>query len=353
MIKLYDGQVAELFQNGGKDNPEIRSISYAIREEKRRIIDHADLTRTLAMIDILPDKILDVLAVELRTPGYKETHPIETKRELIKGTLLFFMKLGTPSAVNWAVRAVFGNGAIREWFDYEGEPHHFRVYAKNDGEHFKTEEQLEELMQLIDMVKRLSSWLDSIIIETGPFIHASRFGGVMALFSKRPMPLIPDEFDFLHTIYAGGVVGVRDVISLEAMPDDFDFSQTVHVGGAVGVRDVIDLERMPDEFDFSQTVHAGGVAGAIDILGLERMADEFNLSQTVHAGGVTGMNSKIPHPAIKDDINFSRNLRAGGQIKIRGRTPLESIADKRPLIQRGGAGATGTVRTVIPLPELP
>ena len=117
MTKLYDGLIADLLQNNGKHNPEARAISYAVLQEKRRAIDKVQQTRTMAMIDELPEIILDVLAVELRTPAYSESYAIEVKRELIKGTLAFYSKLGTPSAVNWVIRSVFGNGKVEEWFD--------------------------------------------------------------------------------------------------------------------------------------------------------------------------------------------------------------------------------------------
>ena len=42
----------------------------------------------MAVIDELPERILDVLAVELRTPYYQESMNLETKRNIIKRTLL-------------------------------------------------------------------------------------------------------------------------------------------------------------------------------------------------------------------------------------------------------------------------
>ena len=90
MTNLYDGQITDLLQNGARYNPEIQALAYAVRMEKRRIIERALQTRTLAMIDELPESILDILAVELRTPFYQGDFSIGAKRELIKGTLIFY-----------------------------------------------------------------------------------------------------------------------------------------------------------------------------------------------------------------------------------------------------------------------
>ena len=68
MTNLYDGQIKDLLQNEAKYNPEVEALSYALQIEKQRIMEEADRTRTLAMIEQLPEEILDVLAVELRSP---------------------------------------------------------------------------------------------------------------------------------------------------------------------------------------------------------------------------------------------------------------------------------------------
>lgn len=161
MINLYDGQITDLFQNLLKYNPETIAIAYAVLKEKQRLIDLAERTRLMASVDTLAEKILDYLAVELRTPAYEDTMPVETKRTLIKGTLPYYSRLGTPSAVNWVIQAVFGNGSIEEWFEYDGDPHHFRVNIPIAG--MITPEMMEELRRMISSVKRLTSWLDTII----------------------------------------------------------------------------------------------------------------------------------------------------------------------------------------------
>ena len=112
MTKLYDGLVADLIQNRAKNNPQVLSLSYAILQEKRHLIDCAKRTRTLAVIDELPEDVLDILAVELRTPFYNGTFAIATKRRLIKDTLIYYSIMGTPEAVNRMLSAVFPGSYI-------------------------------------------------------------------------------------------------------------------------------------------------------------------------------------------------------------------------------------------------
>lgn len=102
MTDLYNGQITDLLQqNEAARNPEIQALSYAALVEKRRIIDLAQRTRTISMVDLLPEEILDVLAVELRTPYYSGDMTLDQKREIIKKTLLWFFRAGTPAAVKY------------------------------------------------------------------------------------------------------------------------------------------------------------------------------------------------------------------------------------------------------------
>ena len=114
MTELRDGQITDLLSNSMKHNPETIAMGYAILQEKRRIMEMADRTRLMSAIEPLDERTLDYLAVELRTPSYDDSFPIETKRELIAGTLPFYATLGTPAAVDWIIRAIFGSGHIEE-----------------------------------------------------------------------------------------------------------------------------------------------------------------------------------------------------------------------------------------------
>ena len=163
MTKLYDGQITDLLQNGARYNPEIQALAYAVHMEKRRIIDHAVQTRTLALIDKLPEKILDILAVELRTPFYQEDFSIRAKRELIKETLIYYTYMGTPEAVNRMLSAVYPGSYIEEWYTYGGEPYHFQVILEMAN--FREPANASTIRRGIKKVKRLTAHMDGLIYQ--------------------------------------------------------------------------------------------------------------------------------------------------------------------------------------------
>lgn len=167
MINLYDGKITDLIANEIRQDPEVQAIAYAVLQEKRCIIDRAKQTRTLALIDELPEEILDILAVELRTPFYSEDFSIESKRELIKGTLIYYTYMGTPKAVNTMLSAVFPGSYIEEWQDYGGTPYHFQIVL--EMARYRDNANAGEIIRAVQKVQRLSAHLDGLVYqcETG------------------------------------------------------------------------------------------------------------------------------------------------------------------------------------------
>lgn len=162
MTNLYTGQLTDLLQNDSAHNVEVQSLAYAMRLEKQRIMEEADKTRTLAMIEQLPEAILDVLAVELRSPYYTEIMSRSQKVDVIQNTLVWYYHAGTPAAVAEMAAAVFGNGQVVEWFDFDpndGEivPGEFDVETNSAMQ--DPEEYMEQINRIISRVKNTRSHL--------------------------------------------------------------------------------------------------------------------------------------------------------------------------------------------------
>ena len=112
-------------------------------------------------IDELTEDELDDLAWELNILWYDKAVGIDAKREIVKSSDEVYRHLGTKWAVESVINSYFGEGYLREWFEYDGEPGHFRVYSTNAT---INNERLVEFLNLLYKVKRASSKLDGIYI---------------------------------------------------------------------------------------------------------------------------------------------------------------------------------------------
>lgn len=127
MTDLYHGQLTDLLQNDLHNNPDVIAVSYAIQQEKQRLLRLEAKTRTLSMIEELDANVLDVLAVELRIPYYSQSFTLERKRAVVKTAMLWFCKAGTAAGMMMALHAVHGHSGVEEWYQYGGEPGFFQV----------------------------------------------------------------------------------------------------------------------------------------------------------------------------------------------------------------------------------
>jgi len=173
MIRFYDGELINILPDSLKFSPEAVAVSYALKKAIQKLWDYAENTSVYSIMDILPEYIIDLLALELRTQYYKQDLELSMKRELVKNTLPWYIKAGTPSAVQELIAVVFGNGKEIDWFEYNGRPGCFRIQTTTPiwGE------KEEEFFKLLWSIKRESAWLDALQIVLDGELSLSFFCG--------------------------------------------------------------------------------------------------------------------------------------------------------------------------------
>ena len=172
MIDFRDSQITQILPEALASLPEVQALSYAIMKANQRFVDYCANVSVYAMIDNLPEDMLDLLAIELDTQYYDTSLPIANKRELIKGTLIWFQSAGTPSAVEELVAAVFGTGEVSEWFEYGDDPYYFKIATDVEV----TPDIIDRFLSIISRVKNARSHLRSVDIfrRSDGFLY---FGG--------------------------------------------------------------------------------------------------------------------------------------------------------------------------------
>lgn len=184
MINFYDGQITDLLGPNYSADPEVQALSYAIREGTRLLYQYTQLIYIYSNIDALPEKALDLLALELRTQYYDDELPIESKRSLVKGTLIWYTKAGTPEAVEELIAAVFGEGSVKEWFEYGGDPYYFKVITNAT----MTPDMMDTFSELIRRVKNTRSHIEAIEIHRE--VDFPQYAGTVPFPIYKPAPII-------------------------------------------------------------------------------------------------------------------------------------------------------------------
>ena len=175
-MKLADIEFLKLIPNFMMGDDAVRGLAAAIDEIIPGLASAIDKLSTWDHIDELSEAELDNLAWELNVPWYDPSASLDIKRNVIKDSDMVHKHIGTKWAVENIIKTYFGDGYIMEWFEYDGEPGHFRVYSSNPS---LNNERLAEFLDLLNKTKRASAKLDGIsitldaefVLSTGVAIH--------------------------------------------------------------------------------------------------------------------------------------------------------------------------------------
>lgn len=161
MINYYHSEITQILPEGIKKSPEVIAVSHAIGKNIRKLLEFSKKICVYANIEAMSEKELDLLSTELRAPYYLEDMNIDQKRKIIKNSLLWHKKAGTPYAVEELIKTVFGEGEIHEWFEYGGEPFTFRI----ETETVVTEDIIKYFNKIIRTVKNTRSHMEAIELK--------------------------------------------------------------------------------------------------------------------------------------------------------------------------------------------
>ena len=160
-MKLSDINFIKLIPQFMQDDDAVRGLAAAIDNIVPGLAVSISKLSTWDHIDELTDAELDELALELNIPWYETSASLAIKREVVKNSDKVYKHIGTKWAVENIIKTYFGDGYIMEWFEYDGEPGHFRVYSSNPS---LNNERLAEFLALLNKTKRASAKLDGISI---------------------------------------------------------------------------------------------------------------------------------------------------------------------------------------------
>lgn len=133
----------------------------AALDELLSIAGERSLEIDLGNIDMLPESVLDSLAWQNMITWYDYCASIDVKRALIRNAGAVHALRGTPRAVQQVMSDMLGSTArLNEWFEYDGEPYHFR--AISGGTVIGAQERAR-LIAAINEVKNVRSVMDDII----------------------------------------------------------------------------------------------------------------------------------------------------------------------------------------------
>lgn len=156
-------------------DPSVSALAEGIAEVLAGRPAEIDRLRIYPAIDRLDERLLDILAQDFKVDWWDPNYSLEEKRRTLRDHWRVHKSLGTPAAVVTAISAIYQGTTLEEWFQYDGEPYHFRLNIDLTGDQGDPE-RMQRVLERLEYYKSLRSHLDSIDYSTraGPFPFSTK-----------------------------------------------------------------------------------------------------------------------------------------------------------------------------------
>lgn len=167
MNSIRDQVVVNLLPQSLKSDPFVVALAEAVEKELKEAYREAERLANFMDVDNLPESVLDHLLWYFHITydeGAGLATTIEEKRRLVKNAIKIHRIKGTKKALEMVLEILDMRGRITEWFEYGGEPYHFRVELLEITNKGLSDDSLALLDRLIEAYKNKRSWLEAINI---------------------------------------------------------------------------------------------------------------------------------------------------------------------------------------------
>lgn len=204
--------------------------------------EEIDKARVIANIDGLDEAVLDILAHDFKVDWWGQEYSIDEKRQTLKGSWRVHKILGTKAAVETAIRAIYPNTKVLEWFEYGGEPYHFRLDINITNDTINSEKQ-RRVLQRMNYYKSLRSHNDGVtyFVEAEPAVTKAvasvpRIREEIHTSLEIPVPTIQAK----ATVRTGIITGLWETFSAAALLPFRDVQSTAcaRVGALTGTQEI-------------------------------------------------------------------------------------------------------------------
>lgn len=142
-------------------DPKMVALAQSIANVLARRMSEIETLMIYERIDQLPEDLLDILAYDFKVDWWDYSYTIEEKRATLKNSWYVHRHMGTKAAVETAISAIYPNSKVKEWWEYDGDPYHFRLIIPIDSSTLDPVKHAA-VLRLVDFYKNLRSVLDEI-----------------------------------------------------------------------------------------------------------------------------------------------------------------------------------------------
>lgn len=201
MNKLKNLQLTQLLPASIAADTTVKNISLSVETILQTVAGQTAAVLLLPHLDELPEAVIDELAWQYHVDTYSADFAIDVKRQLIRQSIAWHHKKGTPAAVTDMLSTIYASAQLEEFWEYGGEPYHFRVTVGEDRT--DSAQTIDDAIRVIKLSKNVRSWLDGIKFRRN--ITGTIYLGA-AMSKNKKVELFAHTELATNSLYIGGVI---------------------------------------------------------------------------------------------------------------------------------------------------
>ena len=166
MTEIKDVKLSQLIPENLVRDSNVKASADALDSSLQDVSKKVDIPSIYIRIDTLTSEQLDHMAAAWDASVWRQSWPIQIKRNVLNNVILEKRKRGTLGAVKKAIETIASFTDLTEWWQEtpKGTPHTFKVIASlNNYEGVLESDLQEDLFGLIDDAKPVRSHYDFIL----------------------------------------------------------------------------------------------------------------------------------------------------------------------------------------------
>lgn len=219
-----------------KGDESTEALAEATAEELEARLQEIDRLRIIPNVDGLDEGVLDILARDFKVDWWDANFGLTEKRRTLKSSWRVHKTLGTKAAVDEAISAIYPNSHATPWFEYGGEPYHFRFDINTSEETGASLEKQARVLELARYYRSLRDHLDELLYTMEAKAAAVvRLGQAAATVVRFPVPEAAEDYRFQRAVRTGGGGAVVASMPVPEAADAFMFRGTIQTGGSAAI----------------------------------------------------------------------------------------------------------------------
>lgn len=159
MKKIDDLKIKEILPSSLEDE-KLLAISDGIDRVLSRINNKIDKCYIYKNLENTYQEVVDEMYWEWHVDYYSEDLTLDKKIKLIRNSYVNHLRKGTPWAVENMLNDILDGYYLLEWFDYGGDPFHFKVVTEKEIPSGKV---LANITKAVNITKNIRSHFEGVV----------------------------------------------------------------------------------------------------------------------------------------------------------------------------------------------